>query len=1144
MTPEAFIAYWQDKGGLERATYQRFINELCALIGVDPPEAPYEEDCRNDYVFERRVRALDVAGEDGRNNYIDCYKRNCFVLEAKQSKKRQRGTEEGPAADLFGALPPQPRGVAASWDRLMRAARNQAERYAKALPKDHGWPPFLVIVDVGHVIELHADFTGLGKAYLPFPDSRSHRIGLKDLGDPEIRNRLKAVWANPKSLDPAARRAEATRDIAQRLARVARSLEKRYAAKTVALFLMRCLFTAFAEDVGLLPEDCFLNVLRLAEPHPRFLPRYLTPLWRSMDKGSDFEPMIHAPVRHFNGGLFRDAEALAVDADELGELIAACVRDWRNVEPAIFGTLLENALTAQERGQFGAHFTPRAYVERLVVPTVIEPLMDDWAAVQALAEAAYAKGDAAGAVREVKGFHRRLCETRVLDPACGTGNFLYVALELMKRLEAEVMRALEELGGGGQASLELAGHSVGPHQFLGLEKNTRAVPVAELVLWLGHLQWHLRERGVESLPDPVLRPYDTIREADAVLAWSREELVRDEQGRVCTRWDGSSYKTDALTGRAVPDETMIVELKRYADPQPADWPEAEFIVGNPPFIGGKYLRQELGDGYAEALWSAYPAIPGGADYVTYWWNKAAELVRGNRLRRFGFITTNSITQTFSRRVIQTHLDAKAPLHLVFAIPDHPWADGQGTAAVRVAMTVGAAGAGDGILKTVTREGEAPDRDGAVPVDLAARIGKITADLRIGADVASAGELMANDRLASRGVSLHGAGFIVTPAEARGLGLGKSEGLERHIRPYRNGRDLTACPRGVMVIDLDGLDEKDVRIKYPEVFQWIYDRVKPEREVNNEAYRRKYWWLFGRKNTDLRAAIHKLDRYIATVETAKHRVFQFLDESILPDNKLVAIGLEDGFSLGVLSSRVHVCWSLATGGWLGYGNDPVYVKTRCFDTFPFPDATSEQRRVIGELAEELDAHRKRVLAQHAGRLTLTTLYNVLEKRRTRAEMTAAERDAYDLGQVGVMLDLHERIDRAVAEAYGWPADLPEADVLARLVALNAERRKEEEQGKIRWLRPDFQNPKGAVAPSQMSADLAVAAPAAEKRPWPKAPAEQLQAILAFLRTAPQGRTANDLARGFSGVRAPKIGECLELLASLGLVRRIGSGGFAV
>ena len=1141
MTPHDFIEYWKDKGGAERANYHKFITDLCDTLATRAPDASREDDSRNDYVFERRVRALDITGDDGRNNYIDCYKRRSFVLEAKQSRKRQRG-EDTIAPDLFGARPGSPHPSSASWDRLMKQARAQAERYAKALPADHGWPPFLVIVDVGHVIETYADFTGLGKAYLPFPDSRTHRIRLEDLNDPAIRARLKAVWENPKSLDPAAHRAEVTQDIARRLARVARSLERRYAPKTVAMFLMRCLFTAFAEDVGLLPEDSFLNVLRMAEPNPRFLPRYLTPFWRSMDQGNEFDPMIHARVRHFNGGLFRDAEALAVDQDEIRELIAASARDWRNVEPAIFGTLLENALGRRERGQLGAHFTPRAYVERLVVPTVIEPLMDDWAAAQALAEAARRRGDAAGAIAAVREFHDTLCRVRILDPACGTGNFLYVALEMMKRLEGEVLLALNDLGAT-QANLELAGLSVGPHQFLGLEKNPRAVPIAELVIWLGHLQWHLRERGPESLAEPILKPYETIREADAILAWESEELVRDGCGRPLTRWDGVTTRADPFTGREVPDETATVEVTRCRGARPAGWPPAEFVVGNPPFIRGSDFRREFGDGYAEALWAAHPHMPGQADIVMYWWDRAADLLRSGAIRRFGFITTNSVSQVFNRRVIQRHLNAKTPLHLAFAIPDHPWTDGMGAAQGRLAMPVGAAGAGDGLLKTVEAEGDAPDSDGAIPVELSVASGRINPDLTVGVDVSRAYRLRSNAGIANMGVKLHGSGFIVSRDLAKALQPGPATTRAAVIKPYRNGRDIVAGNRDLFVIDLFGLGAEQVRQQFPSIYQHIFDTVKPERDSNNRRSYRDNWWIFGEARPEMRRANKGLDRFIATCRTARHRTFQFMDADVMPESKIVVISTGDPYTLGVLSSRMHVVFAYATGGWLGVGNDSTYNHSDCFDTFPFPNPTPAQRQRIATLAEELDAHRKRVLAQHGGRLTLTLLYNVLEKRRTGADMTPVERDAYTLGQVGIMLDLHERIDRAVADAYGWPAGLPEADVLFNIVALNAERHREEREGLVRWLRPEFQNPHGRAVATQMAATLDAAENVAERHPWPKAPAEQVQALLVTLRNSPAGLDGAAAVRRFKGARTPKILELFDLLVSVGRARQVGPNRYA-
>jgi len=317
----------------------------------------------------------------------------------------------------------------------------------------------------------------------------------------------------------------------------------------------------------------------------------------------------------------------------------------------------------------------------------------------------------------------------------------------------------------------------------------------------------------------------------------------------------------------------------------------------------------------------------------FWWDRAADLLtrKGSRLKRFGLITTNSLKQEFSGRVMGQRLKAKRPISLLMAIPDHPWTKAtRDAAAVRIAMTVAAAGTHEGILREVLKE---RDLDTDTPqIELVERRGPINPDLTVGVDVTSAVALKANGHLCSPGVKLHGSGFIVTREEAGLLGLGKRPGLERHIREYRNGRDLTGVSRGVMVIDLFGLSADEVRDRFPEVYQRVLATVKPDRDNNNRAYRRENWWLFGENNPQFRHCLEALGRYIATPETAKHRVFQFLPASILPDNMLRCIGLDDAFHLGVLSSRVHVVWALRAGGWLGVGNDPRYSTTRVFDPF--------------------------------------------------------------------------------------------------------------------------------------------------------------------------------------------------------------------
>ena len=986
---ESFVAEWALTGGSELANTQSFVNGLCALIGVDPPKGSRTDDSHNDYVFERRVFQKEADGTESFGR-IYAYKRYCFVLEAKQGSDADRkAAEQGEAdLDIFGqtAATRFKRGTAKrgtpTWSKAMVEARGQAERYAKALPIDHGWPPFLLVTDVGHCIDVYADFSGTGKQYTQFPDAARFRIALDDLRDEDVRTRLATIWTDPLSLDPSKEAARVTREIAGHLAELSKRLEKREQNPIrVADFLMRCLFTMFAEDVRLIPEGSFTNFLTRMQKRPENFAPNLSSLWQAMDKGGLAGLLGEAgeTVLRFNGYLFKDTTAIALKADEIGLLIEAASHKWNHVEPAIFGTLLERALDGKERAKLGAHYTPRAYVERLVMPTIMEPLRADWAGVQAAAGQLIEAGKADEAHSVIEKFHAQLAQIKVLDPACGTGNFLYVALARMKELEGEVIGRLAELAPEGekQTVAQLSGHTITPENFLGIEINPRAAAIAQLVLWIGYLQWHFRVNGEGKVPpEPVLRDVKTIENRDALITWDKKVLERDEHGKPLTRWDGETMKLHPVTGKKVPDENARVEVERYVVPKAAKWPKADFIVGNPPFIGGKDVRERLGSGYFDALFKTTD-VPESADFVMHWWDKAATSLRKDKSRRFGFVTTNSITQVFSRRVIAKHLDAKAGVSLRFAIPNHPWVDEKDGAAVRIAMTVAEpqrkSGRDSGMMQTVLDETAAPQT-----VTFGINIGQISADLRIGADVASTIPLKANEKLASRGVQLMGDGFIVTPEQATALAA-SADGP--HIRTgavendavifdYRNGRDLASRPRGVKVIDLYGLTKAQVRDRYPAVYQRVATTVKPHREQNNRASYRDNWWLFGEPRSELRRALAGVTRYIATIETAKHRVFQFLPMSILPDNMLVCMALDDAYCLGVLSSRFHVPWAIASGARLGMGDDPRYSKTRCFDPFPFPADVSEplKTRIRAE-AEALDALRKRVLATHDV-LTLT------------------------------------------------------------------------------------------------------------------------------------------------------------------------------
>jgi len=1148
---DAFIARWTAAGGAERANYQLFLTELCALLDLPGPDPAREDTRDNAYVFERRVVFRHGDGSES-NGYIDLYRRGAFVCEAKKVRK-----DEGKAFD----------------DALLRA-RGQAEQYARALPAVEGRPPFVLAVDVGNVIELYAEFTRSGANYTPYPDPQSHRIRLADLRNDGVRERLRAIWLDPASLDPSRRSAKVTREVAERLAEVARVLEAAgYSAQQVASFLSRCLFSMFAEDVGLLPKRAFGDLLESLKGNPAQFVPLVGELWRAMDRG-EFSVAVRADLLKFNGKLFKNPEVLPLDRDQIDLLLAAAKANWREVEPAIFGTLLERALDPEERHSLGAHYTPRAYVERLVLPTIVEPLRADWQNVQGAALVLAGEDKLAEAQDAVRRFLHRLAQVRVLDPACGSGNFLYVTLEHLKRLEGEVLNQLDELGDT-RGRLDLAGVSVDPHQLLGIELNPRAAEIAEMVLWIGYLQWHFRTRGNVMPPQPVLKDFHNIECRDAVLAYDRVEFVTDERGVPVTRWDGKTLKKHPVTGEDVPDDKAQIPLERYVNPRKAVWPEADFVVGNPPFIGAGPMRAALGDGYVEALRGAWTEVPDSADFVMYWWDHAAELTRAGQLRQFGLITTNSLRQTFNRRVVERHLSDKRPLSLVFAIPDHPWVDNADGAAVRIAMTVGASEAGNGRL--MTTQSEEPAEDGEVQVTFARRDGFIHPDLRVGANVTAAVPLVANGGISSPGVKLHGAGFILTESQALALGLGVVPEIDKHIRKYRNGRDLTGVSRDAYVIDLLGPTIDEIRRKYPAIFQWVSDRVKPERDQSPDKELREKWWLFRRNNQVMRTAVSGLLRYIATVETAKHRVVQFLDAAILPDNMLIAIGSDDAHFLGVLSSNVHVTWALAAGGRLGVGNDPRYNKSRCFEPFPFPSATLEQQSRIRDLAEQLDAHRKKQQAQHA-ELTLTGMYNVLEKLKSGAALTAKEKTIHEQGLVALLKTLHDELDRTVFDAYGWSDLAPLQDVvngnaapasagmatredaqraltdalLERLVALNAERAAEEAKGTIRWLRPEFQA-KGAtpekkpqqttlVGVEDEATETAVVAVPAARVAWPKELPEQVRLVAQALADARAPLTEDAIAARFQG-RGPwkkRLPQIIDTLSAVGRVRPVDGG----
>ncbi|MDD1413179.1 hypothetical protein MEN41_00505 [Dolichospermum sp. ST_con] len=1137
---QIFLDKWKGSQGNERANYQGFFLELCDALAVDRP-APKGSITGDSYCFDKDIKIFNKDGVT--TNFADFYKEGHFLIEAKQGgNAAKRGTAK--------------RGTK-TYDIAMEKAFYQAQSYTPFVPSK---PPFLITCDIGSHFEIWVSFSGNYGGY-----GAREKIDLERLLDKEVFNRFVAIFNDPQSLNPEKNRARVTREVADTLAKLARWLEEQgHEPQEVANFLMRCIFTMFAEDVKLLKENVFTKALKerwLVEPKT-FKPQ-IEKLWKVMNIGGEFN---FDEIPQFNGSFFANATAFDLPKAQLEVLYEAANKDWTEVEPAIFGTLLERALDKKERKSLGAHYTPRSYVERLVRPVVIEPLREEWLLVESEVDRFLTlkekqqkptKVQIEKAENEIREFLVKLQQIRILDPACGSGNFLYVTLDLMKTLEQEVqMRLLDVLGKVTTNLLEefdprLAGRKqINPAQFLGIEINPRAAAIAELVIWIGYLQWHFKRYGSTPPPQPILQDFHNIEFRDAVLDYDGKELDIDTKtGKVKTRWGGKIIK-HPVTGEDVPDSSDQIPIFRYINPRPAKWPDADYIVSNPPFIGNARMRDRLGDGYTETLREAYPDVPDTVDFVMYWWHKAAQLAQDDKVDKFAFISTNTIQQVRQRKIIDFYLNHKNPIRLILAIPDHPWTDGD--AGVTAAMT-GAESINSKRLLNIPKIGTlVSHEEGITPEHSADKINihwknveKIFSNLQSGADVAGTNKLKANSKLACRGMEMRGAGFLLTQEQAQFLGYSKDNNNQLPvIKRFISGKDITDKNRGLFTIDLWGLSIQQVQDVYPRIYQWIYERVKPERDVNRRKSSRDSWWIYGEARATFRPALNNLNKYIATPRTAKHRFFIFLPADFITESEVIMIAIDDSYFLGVLSSYIHIVWSLAAGGDLG-GNTPRYNNSVCFDPFPFPNPTPEKKQKIRELGERLDSHRKRVQTQYP-EITITGMYNLLEKLRKGETFTEADKAYNNKALVSTLKQIHDELDNAVFDAYEWQdlkdhqktkAEIEEI-ILERLVSLNAERAEEERNGIIRWLRPEYQAPNETtqqVLTEVMETEATVIIPS-EQKTFPKEPKDQLATIRDLLRTNNNEWTVEQIAAQFKngGRYKNAIADNLERLEWFGIL----------
>jgi len=981
MTPQQFIAKWQGSTLNERQSYQAHFADLCALVGAETP-TPASAD---NYCYER-----GVTKTGSKHGWADVWKRGHFAIEYKAP------------------------------DRNLDTALKQLMTYALALDN----PPLLVVCDT-QIIQIHTHFTNA--------PSEIHTIALQDLGEQSNLDKLRWLFTAPDKFHPQRTIAQITEEAAGKFADLATSLNSRgHAPQAVAHFLNQCLFCLFAEDAELLPEKLFERLLDKSQTDPAKLSTRLEELFNAMRKGGDFAL---EDIHYFNGGLFEKVAVLPLETTEIKILHQAAKLDWSGIEPSIFGTLFERGLDPKKRSQLGAHYTDQQSIMRIINPVVVEPLTAEWEAAKGIIAARVALYEKGGkgsktAMQEAQSAFiahlERLKNFKVLDPACGSGNFLYLALRALKDLEHKANLEAEQLGLHRQVSIE-----VSPANVLGIELNPYAAELARVTVWIGEIQWMLKN-GYPIRKNPILQPLDHIENRDALLA-----VIPAQAG---------IQSNEKLDSRLRGNDEIVVE---------SEWPTVDAIIGNPPFLGDKKMRSELGDDYTEALRKVYEGrVPGGADLVTYWFEKARAQIEAGKCLRAGLVATQSIRKGSNQKVLARICDT-ANIFNVWS--DEKWIN-EG-AAVRVSLVcfgvtprpqAGQAAtsqlAGVDVRLVVPSEGQG-ERGGILN---GAPVATIHADLTAGEglNLTQAKPLEENAGVAFQGPVKVGSFDMPGELARQWLKLPNPNGKPNSdvLRPWANGQDVTGRPSDTWIIDF-GADRTEQEAALYEIpFAHVLCEVKPMRDAGNREGRKKYWWRHGETVPALRAALAPIKRYIATPRVAKHRMFVWLDVSVLPDSRLYAIALEDDATFGVLSSRIHEVWALANASMHGVGNDPTYNAKSCFENFPFPggvvaDEIAAAAKKLNELRnnwlnppewtdwqrtpeEEKAGYPARPVAKsgHEADLkkrTLTNLYNLRPSWLDNA---------------------HKALDAAVANAYGWndyTSEMPDEEILRRLLALNLE-----------------------------------------------------------------------------------------------------------
>ena len=921
MTPQQFIDKWRNTRFGEKQASQTWFNDLLQLVGHPDP---VEYGDRENFTFEKAVPG----------GFADAYKQGHFGWEFKRSHRQLQG----------------------AFDQLLR--------YQVYLQT----PPLLVVSAFSR-IRIQTNFPG--------KETVVHDIPIVELTYTEQFNKLRNIFFAPQEFDPGRTVEEVTQETARLFAKIAKYMEGEDTdSERMARYLNQLALCLYAENTDLLPESVFTRITKRYSTDSTRFNMAVRNLFAKMSEGGLFGI---EDIPYFNGDLFDGAEPVELNDSALLQLALATDENWRNIEPSIFGTLFERALDATKRSSYGTHYTSADDIMLVIEPVLMKPLRREWDAAKSNADALLADGETADAFAVLDAFRERLTNVTVLDPACGSGNFLYIALRSLLDLEREVITYTE------RRHIDYAQRNndidytprVSPSQMYGLELDPYAAELARTALWIGYIQWH-DANGVAYNRRPVLTPMDTIRRADAILEYDH---------------DGNPI-----------------------EPQ---WPDTEFIVGNPPFLGHVPFRNGLHDDYVNAIYSLYgDRIPNSSDICCYWFEKARAQIAVGKTKRAGLLATQAIRFQSNRPVLAR---IKESGDIFMAVSDQDWVlEG---ANVHISIV----GFDDGSDTERTFDGVS--------------VSDINADLTIGVDLTQAQRLAENG-----GISFMG-DIKVGPFEiSRGVADRMLTAANPHGRPnsdvvkrWMNGRDINQKPRDMWIIDF-GVDmPEDEAALYEAPFEHVAAEVKPRRDANRNARYRNKWWLHGSPVPTMRSAMSGLRRYIGTSMVSKHRIFAFIDGDVLPDTTIIAFARDDDYFLGALHSRIHTTWATAMGSQLRESQSGLrYTPTSCFQTFPFPHPTDEQRAAIAAAAKRLDELRHNWL--HPSATDIPGDDADVEAELRRRTLTAL----YNANPTWLQ-NAHAALDAAVAAAYGWDADIDDQEILARLLALNLQRYEEEQSG---------------------------------------------------------------------------------------------------